>query len=648
MTPQTREIVETWRGQFKRLQPLDIQTRCQLLDSLRILIQQSGRDPCEEERETMIDMAEDIEDCIEAYQKLAQGQCPMAFIVPSLEQAMVINAWAPHAMDGFDGAAHRELNDYEGGYRSIGNFSCNRNGKTYASVVDTLLWIVPNNPAWRMFSWMEDWKGRGKYRILPRPDWERWRKRDRMIYPGADVPPKGACEIWHGVGRDDDWTHKVWLAYKATMAPDWFGRRSDGGQAVYKQEKRFDTAWGHSVIGMSMSAESEKWSGKAAWRVNIDEGCPRDILDEALTRITAGGYFHWAYTPVDPANIGEKTRVAKQCYSKPKEFPLAGKTKFFIHFALADAPPHIVPDEKKADDIARFKAMGEKGKPRLLGGFFDSSPVVFSNFDRDRNVLPWTGAEIRKKFPDGMILRGMDEGMACPTACIWCIVTKANEYIFFQEWQQAELSVSERCERVIALSGNKREIFKFHADQSLIQYREVETAEGMRIRRTFADSKMFKRDQERPEQEWTEAYRKNGLALERASTIPPKARCDLMNDMLRADPNRSHILKGDPEFGTLPQASGPGAKLYISRECTMMIERFENYLWQQLSSGPNKGMFTDNPEVGDDHLPDCGGYICAAKLKWVDMTEIAMRKQQVRAGFAQNFRPGNSVTGYAA
>lgn len=644
MSARTRLILETWRAQFKRLGPLDIESRCAIVDVFRESIQAEQREPDSEEHDTLAEMVEDIEDSMEEMQKLAQGQCPLAFLEPSLEQALIVNAWAPHAREAFDGVTHREFDDYEGCYRSVCSFAANRLGKTLASVLDTLLWTSPNDPKWRMFDWMEDWKGRGRYRILPRPDWARWKKRDRMIYPGTDAPPKGACEIWHGVGRDDDWTHKVWLAYKRLMAPGWFGRRSDGGQAIYKQEKRFDTAWDHQVIGMSMSAESEKWSGKAAWRVNIDEGCPKAILEEALTRITAGGYLHWAYTPVDPANIGEKTRVAKQCYSKPKEYPLAGKTKFFIHFSMEDAPPWIIPEEKKKDDAARFRAMGDKGKPRLHGGFFDSSPVVFNNFSHERNVLPWTGAEIRKKFPTGMIIRGLDEGLANPTAVIWGLVTPSNEYLFFQEWEQSGLSVSERCERTIELSGNNRTVTKHHEDESLRYYKEQKTEEGMLIRRTFADSKMFKRNPEKPEDDWTETYRKAGLALERASNIPPKARCDLLNDMLRPDPTRSHILKGDPEHGHLPQASGSGCRAYISKDCTKLIERMENYLWQQLSSGPHKGDFTDEPEKRDDHTVDAACYITASKLKWIDMQLIAAR---IASQSTHHSRPVNPVTGYA-
>lgn len=648
MSARTRLILETWRGEFKRLMPMDTESRCAIIDALRDQIQMEERDPTEEERETLMEMLEDVEDCMEQIQQLAEGKCPLAFLQPSLEQAMIVNAWAPHAREAFENVQHCEFDNYEGGYRSIGNFAANRLGKTYACILDTLLWLIPNDPQWRMFGWMDDWKGRGRYRILPRPDWERWRKRDKLIYPGASAPPKAVCDIWHGVGRDDDWTHKVWLGYKRMMAPDWFGRRTDGGQSIYKQEKRFDTAWGHSVIGMSMSAESEKWSGKAAWRVNIDEGCPRAILDEGLTRITAGGYFHWAYTPVDPANIGEKTRVAFQCYSKPDEYPLMGRTKFFVHFLLEDAPPWIVPTEKKEDDLRRFKAMGDKGKPRYLGGFMNSSPVVFSNFDRDRNVLPWTGSEIRKRFPTGMILRGMDEGLANPTACVWCLVTPANEYVYFQEWEQSGLSVSERCERIVELSGNIREVFRWHEDESLIQWREKRTELGMIVRTTEADSKMFRRNPEQPNDDWTETYRKAGLKLTRASNIPPKARCDLLNDMLRAEPTRRHILHMDPQWGHLPQATGPGAKAYISKDCTKLIERMENYLWQQLSSGPNKGHFTDKPEETDDHTVDACTYISASKQRWIDMQMVEARRLSADAGPAavRHYR-GNAVTGYA-
>ena len=309
------EFLLSWTGFLKRM-PIDhLDARKELLELMRqVFAEPTGPD----EQEALEEMTAEVEDSIEHRMRQLRGQNPMAFWIPSLEQAMVLNAWHPGArQEGFRGVNEdptkpvvRDFLDYDGGYRSVGNFGCNRGGKTRGAVQDTNLWMIPQDPDWPMFQWQEDWLGRGRYRVLQRPDWEVWRRRDKMRYNGLSAPAKGACVIWHAVGRDDDWHHKVWLAYKEELPPDVYALRDDGGKAVYKLEKRFVTKWGHEVLGMSMSAEADKFAGKAAWRINIDEGVTLEIFREIMTRVQAGGYFNQAYTPVDPANIGEKALVA--------------------------------------------------------------------------------------------------------------------------------------------------------------------------------------------------------------------------------------------------------------------------------------------------------------------------------------------------
>lgn len=612
-----RQILESWRSQFKRMPYDDMEGRTAIMATLKSAIQDENREATEEEREAILEMVDEIEVCIERWQSRYQGEIPIAFREPSLEQTIVLNAWAPHMLDGFDGVQHPDLDPSPEGYRSLANFSANRIGKTWTMVIDVLLWVLPNDPNWKMFQWMTDWKGRGRYRVLRRPDYERWVRKQKLYYSDVD-PPKGACEMWVGVGRAEDWDNKLWLEFKKWMPPRYFGKRADGFAAVYKHERRFETAFGHNIVGMSMSAETETWSGKAAWMVAMDEGVTRDIMDEALTRIQGGGRFHWAFTPVEPANIGEKTKVAKQHYDKPHEFPLVGHAKFFIRFKLEDAPPWIVPEQKKQDDLRRFRAMGAKGKPRMEGGFFNTSPNVFSNFDHSRNVLPWTGAELRKRFPDAIIYRGFDEGTANPSACVWFLLTRHNEWIAFMEWEEAGLSVSDRCIRVLELSGNERLCVKMSDHEELRRYRETFKEGGMDVRRTFGDSKMFKRNPERVEDDWTETYHKQGLKLERATIIGPKARCDYINDLLRADETRRHVTYNDERFGSSDAALGPGCRFYVSKDCTKIIERLENYLFQQIASGPNKGSFSGEPENKDDHMVDSFCYPPCSKLRWHD------------------------------
>lgn len=628
-----REIVDNWRWRFKSMGSHDLEGRTSMLNLLRSGIEAEERDPTSEEAESILEMVEEIEDVMELWQRAVMGECPIGYLKPSYEQAQILNAWSPQY----------EPDAAPNGYQSVIVYGGNRVGKTLAAVIDTLLWVLPNDPDWELFEPRVDHRGRGTYQVLKRPDWERWKRRGRLVYPGTEAPPKGACEIWHGVGRDDDWNNKVWLEYKKWMPQKWYGTRTDGFKAIFKQEKRFETKWGHNIVGMSMSAESEAWAGKAAWRVCIDEGMTKAIMNEALTRITGGGYFHQSYTPVEPANIGEKSRLAKLMYTQPHKYPLVGQSKFFVNISVEDAPEQVMTREKREADLKRYRAMGKEGDVRRKGGFFDTSPVVFSNFDRSRNVLPWTGQEIRKRFPDGIIYRGFDEGTANPSACCWAILTKHNEWIIFQEWEQSGISVSDRCIKVIELSGNIRDCIRWADTEEARRYREIMA--HMVIRRTFADSKIFRRNPEHVQDDWTETYAKSGLKLEKAASIPPKARCDTTNDLLRPDPTRKHLLQYDPKFNEgkltgeqMETANGPGTRLYVSFECEKLIERFENYLWQQISTGPNKGYFTDKPEEKDDHVVDCATYITCSKAKWFDQSAITKPQAQPQ--------PVNSVTGY--
>lgn len=610
-------VRESWREWFRR-KPYDIEYQRGLLDKVIAIAQEdrdnSGFDLAEEIRDEMM---ENIRKAL----KLQEAACPIGFFRPSWEQAQVLNAWHP---------------DFEPdlapqGYRSVCMFCGNRIGKTAISVVNTLLWFLPNDTEWLLFEEMEDQssKKRGKYRVHLRPQWDLWRRTGKLHHV-SDLPPMTACECWHGVENDIAWHDKVGKEYIKWMPLEAIGRRSDGGSAIFKQERKLETKYGHSITGKTFNADVQDWAGKAVRILNLDEGLSKNVLTEALLRIEAGGYLMWPYTPAEPRNVGDRSRVAHDAYSG--KIDLVGKPRFFMDFSMEDAPDYIIPPDKKRDDIARLSREGEMGRVRMKGGFFQSSPTVFSNFERERNVLPVDAIEVllairgetperwRKEFgqvnADRMadrfhganIVRGMDEGMANPTACTWDALLPGGEYVTFREWEQAGLSVSERCAAIIDRSGNRRQLLKQAEEESRSIYREEWQPGGMKIRRTFADSKMFRRNQEMPQDDWTESYRKAGLKLERATSIGPAARCDYFNDMLRAESTRQHLVR----------PSEPGCRAYITRDCPKLIERMENYLWQQIAQGQRAGEFTDKPENKDDHTVDAACYVKCSKLRWLD------------------------------
>lgn len=578
-----------------------------------------------EEWKRMNEVAEEmLEERWENFRKalmIQQSECPIGFFRPSWEQAQVLNSWSPE----FEPALAPD------GYRSVCMFCGNRIGKTCVSVINTLLWLTPNDPEWDVFQEFEDEtpRQRGKYRVYLRPDWQRWRRTGR-IERDISSPPMDACECWHGVENDIAWHDKVGKEYLKWSPKDWVARRGDGGTAIFKQERRIESRYGHSLSGKTFNADVQDWAGKAVRILNLDEGCSKPILIEGLLRIEAGGYFMWPYTPAEARNIGSRAKVAHDAYKGNIE--LVGKPKFFLDFAMEDAPDYIIPADKKADDIARLSKEGDMGKVRMRGGFFQSSPVVFSNFERERNILPIDGPEIilairgetvhrwvesfGKDRADSLqwalhranILRGADEGLANPSACVWTAILKTGEYVSFREWEESGLSVSERCETIIDRSGNKRICLNPDSTQEKRRYREQVEAAGMKVRRTFADSKLFKRNPESPQDNWCLVYWNAGLRIERATNIGPAARCDFGNDMLRGDPTRKHLAN----------ANLPGCRAYVTRDLLKLIERLENYLWQQISTGARTGDFTDKPETRDDHTLDAWLYGNCSNLKWLD------------------------------
>lgn len=582
----------------------------------------------EDERIIMEEMIPEMMEARRKVIQMAESECPIGFFKPSWEQAQFLNAWHPD----FEPSVAPE------GYRTFANFSTNRGGKTTGVVVDTSTWLIPNNKDWVMFETHEDLEGkkhgkdRGCYTVFPRPDYDAWQRTGRMIYPWDSAAPKEGAEIWHGVENDNHWHDKVGKEYLKWLPRTAISRRADGGTAIFKQERRIDLRSANSITGKTYNSDPQDWAGKAVWRINMDEGFGKRVFDEAVMRVQSGGHFTWAYTVAEARNIGERAKLAHDCYKGKHK--LVGKAKFFTGFRMDMIPDWIMPADKKADDLARLRMEGEMGRVRMGEiPFFESSPTVFSNFERERNVLPIEGSEVvlairgetperwRKEFGEvraqrlshalfqANIIRGMDEGLANPTACVWQAILRTGEGVFFREWEESGLSVTERCEKIIDLSGNIRELQNPGVIQERQRWREVQPRTGgMTVKRTFADSKMFKRNPESPQDDWTSVYVKAGLKIERATNIGPAARCDYLNDGLRADPTRKHLLN----------ASENGPRVYMTRDCMKLIERMENYLWQQIAQGARAGAFTDKPSNDDDHVIDGATYCSGAKLRWMD------------------------------
>jgi len=535
----------------------------------------------------------------EGYVDHLKSMCPIAFFIPSYDQCQILNAWSPDY----------EPEEAPTGYQTVMDFTCNRRGKTASVVIDTLLWLIPNDPDWPLFQEHTDPFSRGKYRVFPRPNWDLWKKSGRMEYLWLAAPPKSGrnCTVWHGVTDRSAWDQTVGAEYRKWIPPYEIGRRGIKNEEDWsKTDMAFTTRHGHKLFGKLYGSDVQAWAGKACWRLNFDEGMDRNTMGEALPRVQSGGAVYWAYTPAEARNLGKRTQLAFECYQG--KYPMIGKVKSFTNMSMDTTPDYIMPDAKKNEDRKRYERMGDEGKVRRFGGFFQSSPVVFSHFEREFHVLEMDDKEFLAKYGKmSNLFRGVDEGIAHPGTCIWSALLPTGEHVIYRDYSKVGMSISDRVKDIVELSGNElvATVRPGLGDSKSTQYREKFVRE--KFRGTFADYHLWARKNEALNDTRAEDYRRAGLLIRKSTGLGPEARCDNVNDMFRRDHTRLHIEKG----------SAPGTRLYVTRNCGILIERLENYLQDQYKTGPNVGQFKGQPEqLGDDEI-DSMCYSVLHKLRWV-------------------------------
>lgn len=558
---------------------------------------------------------------------------PLAEFVPTWEQAVMINSWSPE----YEPEAAPE------GYRSVVNFGGKRSLKTCATVISAILWMVPNCRDWRMFGPLKDQWGRGTYTILRRPMFEYWRRHKRMVFDDHEPPVQDRL-IWHGCSDENAWKKKLEPEYRKRMPMQYVRQR--GKDLVWNiTDRYFETKWGTSLVGMLYKSDIQSWGGQELHLVCFDEGPPRQVVKEVISRTK---YISWAYTPAEEANTVDRIQVAREVYDG--ELQLVGRTKV-IKSHMMKVPDAIIPDEEKNLRYETLSKLGEEGRVALEGGFFDSSPRVFDLFVRERHVLPVGDDTVSRairdkltpdekaaypwleKFRGANILRGFDEGIAHPSACVWVALLQTGELVVFREWSKTQTSIADRCEMVVRASGNELVTLPWIFDeadkareektgQKVIRRQEKEVAEL--IRKTFADPKLWKKDPTYPMETWADHYRRGGLKIEKARLVEPDQRCNFTNGLFRANPSRRHL---NPAQAT--EQHPYGYDLYITDNCTKLILRIERYLWEQLASGIKKGELSGKPDTREDDLVDSLCYSTGQQIRWVDNEEIRSMRTEV-------------------
>lgn len=579
-------------------------------------------------------------------EKVLRDDMPIGFFRPSWEQAQVLNSWHPDF----------EPDKAPTGYQIVCNFGGKRALKTSATVINTILWMIPNDPNWMVFEpYIDEW-GR-EVKVFPRFDWDEWKRSGRRIFDEGQ-PPKSEFESWHGCVDEGHWKEKVCKEY-AKWLPDKFIARRGKDREWYVSDKWFKCKDGSTVHAKLYGSDQQAWSGKELWLINLDEAPARDKLDEAIFRTR---YLHWSFTPGDPANIGERSALAREVFDGDYKLPFQArfffpKTKFTPHFAIDR--------ELIAQRVALAAQRGEMGRVEVEGGFFDSSPRIFTHFKPENNILPVDGEmivrairdevlldELRRfpwlaRFKNANIFRGFDEGLLHPTACSWMALLDTGEKVLFRELEESDASVAERCERIIALSGNKRvelqtkgrlvesdQMLAMRFGAEILGDRQREKKTGQRtprfvekfvrepVRRTLADSKIFRRDPQYPLDNWTENYSRAGLKLTRPLYLMPEERGDYVNGLFRVDQQRRHLVPG------MGGENNYGCGLYLTNDLVISRKRIEHFLRGQIYSGPRKGEFTGKPQLTGDDLIDSICYCACEKATWIDPSRYATQGWQ--------------------
>lgn len=553
---------------------------------------------------------------IDEVRKIAEEQNRLAWILPSYEQSLKLNAWV-------------------WGIDYIVDFDANRIGKTAGAVVNCLLWTVPQDPQWVMFKRYKDHLNRS-YTILQRPPISALSKirefiKQQRLAPDPTQPfdaPENieaynliatkinewiknkelpadprSRKIWAG-GPDNDWVTKEVLLPEFLK---WLPKQYIESTSVY--EARIILKWkdkhnrNHDVTILFKSYDSEdtKWSGAAVNGILLSEGVPKDVFNEVRQRYKYPAFGSWDYTPYEPRNTAGKSALAHSVFKDPTKLPLS--PFIFSGFGVYNAPEHILSDAKKQDLIKNWKN-DPQGDARLKGIFYSSSPVVLKNYDPNIHCLQLSFEQLRTKWaPRPLVLfRGIDPGWGHVTSCAWMALCPDNSKVIYKFYARSQRSIEERCDDIITLSGNTRVRHPKHPNL----WQEKVTSKETAIRITYIDYHTFKTDEitKRP---FSYNYINNGLLVRPSVTYGPKERATIFNGALLPQAHLPHPETHKP----------PGSKIYFlinEPGVADALNKMTNLFWMTFEKGEKRGLTKDTVQDYDDDELDAACYVLCPPL----------------------------------
>ncbi len=574
---------------------------------------------------------------------------PLAFFKPSFEQSLLLNCW----WCGIDFPVC---------------FSANRIGKTTAFVINSLLWILPNNPDWEGFTaslspsstddpdyesnlfkdnphtndrYYVDHLDR-KVQLLPRPSLQTRRQLRTLLkehpeYLGdpreshLDIPSGNAekfamlqllipalsgCYPYPPID-DPLQSNTVWLG-----APD-----NDFHREIILKEwkrwtpKQYIEKWSDSELYFilntkdSTNASPQKWeiycksyeSDDTKWSGSAVYGI---VLTEGLTHAVL-------------SEIKQRLKVgafASWDYT-PYEARNAGQKTALAHKVYQGkeqlpltshiftkfsvrAAPDFIIPEQKRLDLIRMWDGKAEGVARLDGDFYSTSPLVLSRLDRAFHTVPYTKQELFDKYPTGQIYRGFDPGYDHPSVCCWGYLVPGNIWFIYRYYVAKGRTIPERCDDIIKLSGNIRMEFKYPKSNQIF-YKEMHTTPLSEVAvLTAGDFHLFKAD-EVTGQPYVNNYHREGLILTESTHMRPKDRVSEFDRKLTPNKFLTHPLT----------KRTPGASVFFlinEQGVDAALTQMESLFWERLAAGPHKGEAKDEvPTHGDDEL-DATCYLVSA------------------------------------
>ena len=209
---------------------------------------------------------------------------------------------------------------------------------------------------------------------------------------------------------------------------------------------------GHDVTSLiilkSYDSGAEKFGGEDVDLVANDEPPPPSVYEEQSMRLGENPLnFFWSLTPVGSN--------APHVYMMYRDWKDEGRPddKHFVSLAIEDNP--YLPKSEVAKAYKRWGKDEGVANVRLKGNWEGIGGMLYPTLDPDVHVIndfeipgvhrPPENDEVR-----WTLYRALDPGMRNEAACAWIAVDPNGFGFVYREFMQAELSIPEQCQRIIA------------------------------------------------------------------------------------------------------------------------------------------------------------------------------------------------------